>query len=1097
MSLSELASFCEKLREKFSAPGNTASPEDQLKTPICSYVEEIGKSQGLSLITNTESTVKELKVRPDIAIYQGGLILGYIELKAPGKGADPKKLKSDHDKTQWKKLQNLPNLIYCDGIEWALYRSGERVGPLVRLADSPLDAGADASDENSARKIEDILTDFFRWKPNVPHKTAQLAEYLAPLTKVLRDGVADALLDEGSAISLLASEWRQYFFPEANDAQFADAYAQTVTYALLLARLSGADDLDPNKAAEVLDANNGVLATALKQLGQKDARAEVELGFSLLQRSLSALDRHDVLKSDPEIWLYFYEDFLAAYDDKLRKEYGVYYTPKEVVELQVQLISEVLQSEFGKPQSFADDGVTFLDPAVGTGTYLVSAVKHGLKAVEQRYGAGQVPSRAMQMAQNMYGFEVLVGPYAVAHLRLTQMLRDVGADQAGGLGIFLADTLESPNAEEKAGTLTYRKISEEHTAARKVKNEGQVLVCLGNPPYHRQQLEAGDTQTRRKGGWVRFGDEGQDEYQMEEGAEARCQRPILQDFIDPTSAAGAGGHLKNIYNDYVYFWRWALWRLFEKQDEGGIVSFITASSFLAGPGFVGMRQVMRQTFDRLWLIDLGGDNLGARKTPNVFSIQTPVVIAMGMRGPTPQPDKPAQVFYTRIDAQTRQGKLDILATKSGLPDFDWAECSTDWGAPFSPEGQGAFFQWPRLTHMFPWQHSGAQFKRSWPIGETKSILKERLNRLASASSVEKPALFKETRDRHVKWQSKKNPRTSILKATADELSGAIVPYAYRSFDLHYAIIDARLGDFLRPELIGTHGKRQIYFSAFGTKVLGAGYAMTASAHIPDLDVFCGRGGKDVLPLYRDPDGKEPNICTGLLEHISGVFGRNIGEVEFAAYVYAILCNQSYAKRFWNELEQPGTRIPLTQSVELFDEAMILGRELIWLHTYGERFGEEYGTQIPAGTAKCLKAVSTAAGEYPEKFDYDPDTGTLTLGDGEFGPVARDVYEFEVSGLKVVHSWLAYRMKKRAGKKSSPLDDIRPERWTASLTEQFLNLLWVLERSLAMEPAAADLLNRIVAGPLFLEADLPEPTDAQRLPPKDNPSSHEQSELPLQ
>ena len=129
--------------------------------------------------------------------------------------------------------------------------------------------------------------------------------------------------------------------------------------------------------------------------------------------------------------------------------------------------------------------------------------------------------------------------------------------------------------------------------------------------------------------------------------------------------------------------------------------------------------------------------------------------------------------------------------------------------------------------------------------------------------------------------------------------------------------------------------------------------------------------------------------------------------------------------------------------------------------------------------------------------YDPDTGTLTLGDGEFGPVARDVYEFEVSGLKVVHSWLAYRMKKRAGKKSSPLDDIRPERWTASLTEQFLNLLWVLERSLAMEPAAADLLNRIVAGPLFLEADLPEPTDAQRLPPKDNPSSHEQSELPLQ
>jgi hypothetical protein len=117
---------------------------------------------------------------------------------------------------------------------------------------------------------------------------------------------------------------------------------------------------------------------------------------------------------------------------------------------------------------------------------------------------------------------------------------------------------------------------------------------------------------------VRFGD------QVKGGAKQEKQgtRPIFADFTEPASKAGAGVHIKNLYNDYVYFWRWALWRLFEQQIYGGIVTFISASSYLAGPGFVGMREVMRRTFDDFWIIDLGGDNLDTRKTPNVFNIQT-------------------------------------------------------------------------------------------------------------------------------------------------------------------------------------------------------------------------------------------------------------------------------------------------------------------------------------------------------------------------------------------------------------------------------------------------------------------------------------------
>ena len=509
----------------------------------------------------------------------------------------------------------------------------------MRLHDDPTEKGKAATTNADAEGLERLFRDFLGWQPSVPHNPSGLANYLAPLSRFLRSEVENALGQPGSAVELLANEWRQFFFPDSDNAKFADAYAQTVTYAMLLARLSGAIKLDPADAAKTLDKNNGLLARTLELLGQPDARKELSVGFEMLQRSLEALDPHDFLKSKPDLWLYFYEDFLAAYDPKLRKDYGVYYTPREVVELQVRLASELLEKRFGKKLGFADDGVVFLDPAVGTGTYPVAAVKHGLEKVAKRSGKPAVPARAKQMAENMYAFEVLVGPYAVAHLRLTQALEGAinDAKPATGpeeklskrLNIYLADTLESPNSAPPGGLdLTHKALTQEHEAARKVKNEGDILVCLGNPPYDRQAIEEGDTTTQRKGGWVRFGD------QLKGGAKQEDQgvRAIFRDFIDPATKAGAGVHLKNLYNDYIYFWRWALWRLFEQQKCGGIVTFITASSYLAGPGFVGVREFMRRTFDDLWVIDLGGDNLGARKTPNVFNIQTPVAIAIGGPG---------------------------------------------------------------------------------------------------------------------------------------------------------------------------------------------------------------------------------------------------------------------------------------------------------------------------------------------------------------------------------------------------------------------------------------------------------------------------------
>ena len=305
---------------------------------------------------------------------------------------------------------------------------------------------------------------------------------------------------------------------------------------------------------------------------------------------------------------------------------------------QVNLISTLLQDSFGKPLAFADDGVVALDPAAGTGTYPLTAIQHGLDLATQRFGAAMAGNTAAKMARNIHAFELLVGPYAVAHLRLSERVMDAGGSLSDdGVHVYLTDVLESPHAEPPGRfPLVAKELTEEHERALAVKKDTEVLVCFGNPPYDLQRADSEAERGTSKGGWVRNGDD-------------ESERPLLEDFLGPAREAGAGVHLKALYNDYVYFWRWALWKVFEARQEPGpgIVSFITSASYLRGPGFVGMREVMRRTFDELWIIDLEGDNLGARKTENIFAIRTPVAIAVGVRHAEPKSDEPATVRYNQ------------------------------------------------------------------------------------------------------------------------------------------------------------------------------------------------------------------------------------------------------------------------------------------------------------------------------------------------------------------------------------------------------------------------------------------------------------------
>lgn len=695
---------------------------------------------------------------------------------------------------------------------------------------------------------------------------------------------------------------------------------------------------------------------------------------------------------------------------------------------------------------------------------------------------------AARMARNIHAFELLVGPYAVAHLRLSERVMDAGGTLPDdGVHVYLTDALESPNAEPPGRfPLVARELTEEHERALAVKKDTEVLVCFGNPPYNRQQIDPSDAGVERKGGWVRNGDD-------------ENERPLLEDFLEPAREAGAGVHLKNLYNDYVYFWRWALWKVFEARDEPGpgIVSFITASSYLRGPGFVGMREVMRRTFDELWILDLEGDNLGARKTENVFNIQTPVAIAVGVRHGGANPDEPATVRYARITG-SREEKLAALDDVTGFDGLQWRECMKGWQNPFLPEGEGDYFAWPPLTDVFPWQHTGVEMKRTWPIGGTQEVLQRRWAALLKAGN--RKSAFREADRKIGKSYADLDEPAQRLSPIANLPTEApmreVVPYSFRSFDRQWLIKDARLGDRMRPQLWWSHGEQQVYMTGKLVDVLGIGPAATIAVGVPDRHHFSGRGGKDVIPLWRDAAATEPNVTGGLLDALSEAYGGPVSAEELFAYAYAVLASPAYTDSFSEELAIPGPRLPITRDPDLFRRGAELGRSLIHLHTYGERFAPEGGkTEIPQGRARYEKPIPETPEGYPEDYTYDEDTETLRVGEGEFRPVSREVWEYEVSGLRPLRSWLGYRMREPSGKSSSPLDEIRPERWTGEMTTELLELLWVLEATVEKEPELAAFLQSVVDSPTFEATELPRPTDAERKPPE-KPTTPTQEELRL-
>lgn len=275
--------------------------------------------------------------------------------------------------------------------------------------------------------------------------------------------------------------------------------------------------------------------------------------------------------------------------------------------------------------------------------------------------------------------------------------------------------------------------------------------------------------------------------------------------------------------------------------------------------------------------------------------------------------------------------------------------------------------------------------------------------------------------------------------------------------------------------------------------LGQGPAAVVSVGIPDLDHFRGSfGGKDVIPLYRDANGT-PNVGPATLNALSAKLGTKVTGEQVFSYIFGVLAGTDYTDRFHEALETPGPRVPLTSDPDLFARMVAHGEKLIWLQTFGERFGS--GKLPTAGIG--WKSEPSRLPEAKADIKYDPATETLQVADGVLTGVPAAVWGFEVSGMDVIPKWLGYRMAKPAGRAASsdsPLDHIRPTRWSSEWSTELVEIVAAIKETLALVPAGVELLDEIVAGPLIAADELPPVPPGLRQPPKTKPGSAADAEL---
>lgn len=976
---------------------------------------------------------------PDYIITKGEVPLGYIEAKDIGEALD--KVEKSEQMARYK--GSLGNLILTDYVEFRWYVQGEK--RLTARLGTVGAKGKITGDAAGTTAVLQLLQAFLKSQTPTLKSPKDLASRMAALAQMIHDIIKLAFKSEegGGTLHAQLKGFQEVLLHDLNPDQFADMYAQTICYGLFAARCAKPGDtpFTRMKAPYLLPKTNPFLRTLFGHIAGPDLDDRITWAVDDLAELLNRADIATILKDfgrrtrqeDPVV--HFYETFLAAYDPRLRQTRGVYYTPEPVVSYIVRSVDHLLKTRFGLKEGLADaskvtvpapDGgtqqvhkVQVLDPATGTGTFLHGVIDqiHDTFKGNEGMWSGYVSEHLLP---RLFGFELLMAPYAVAHLKLGLQLAETGYDFQSDerLRIYLTNTLEEAFDDPHGKAYFSQWLAEEAQAANKVKREAPVMVVLGNPPY--------SGHSANKGEWI-----------------ANLLKGV--DVLDPSHPKATTSYFhmdgkplgernpKWLNDDYVKFIRFAQWRI--EQTGHGVLAFISNHGYLDNPTFRGMRQSLMQTFDEIFVLDLHGNSKkketvpGGGKDENVFDIMQGVAIGIFVKHQAAAPG-PAKVNHADLWG-SRSGKYGWLNQQS-VADSPWTELTSE--GPFylfteRDEDLAAEYErgW-KITEMMPVNSAGIVTARDhltihWDEdGIWKTVCDFAV--LGAEEARAKYELGKDARDWKVDLAQKDLKRTGPARKRLCQI-------LYRPFDLRHTYYTGQsrgfhcmprgevMGHMLRGNNLGLitarSNKSQSPDHFLCTRLISeakTGEATTQSGIFP-IYLHPTAAPGELLNLddhASAPGGRRPNLSPGFITDFStrlilafipdgkGDLKKTFGPEDVFAYAYAVFHAPSYRSRYADFLKIDFPRLPLTSDLALFRKLCGLGEALVGLHLM-ERDG--------AAPAR----FPVKGGDEVEKVRYEPSAegGRVWINATQyFADVPEEVWAFHVGGYQVCEKWLKDR-----------------------------------------------------------------------------------------
>ena len=971
-----------------------ATPELSLYPHLQAFLEDLFVDSGRSTVTLTQEPRQLDQIgRPDFIAMDGLLPIGYIEAEAYGRDLDAL---TGHAQTQNARfIENLDNFILTNFVEFRLYTDGQ--------------LRATANVTNEPEKLETLLERFLNAGHIQITSPETLARYLARRTRELQTQISTTLTDENSDTYRMFSAFKELLLSTLTPDDFADMYAQTLAYGLFAARctLPNATHFSRHTAIEALPRSNPFLI----QLFYHVASPTLETNITYILDDIAGLLRNvptEMLRTafaagnhleDPVI--HFYETFLAEYDPQRRVDRGVYYTPPQVISYIVKSVDSLLKTDLNRPDGLADDNTLILDPATGTGGFLLTVLDHIKEYVTKTYGTAEWPQYInAQLVKRIFGFELLVAPYTIAHLKLSLFLQAQGWHANERLRIYLTNTLEQP--DEMQPSIPFAGfISDEANAALSVKRDEPILVILGNPPYPRDSATPS-----RDGRKLTFIGELIEDYKKVDG----------QPLDESTSKA--------LQADYVKFIRWAQWRI-DKNGEG-VVGYIVNNSFLDGPTSRGMRQSLLESFNTVYLLNLHGSSRRTEAVPavqrdeNVFDILQGVCLLLCVK----ECDNPAQakVYYADMWG-SREDKYNTLS-ETEIQSTEWCELQpTSSRYLFVPQetayrAEYKEIEW-KITDIFQISSIGIVTARDkLTIHRNPEEVRETVSDFVSLSEDEarkKYNLRKDTRD----W---KVHLAQVDLRNHPDVQQHTTSIHYRPLDTRWTYYTGQSRGFQcmpRPEnmphLLSENlalcvcrvVKSPVWQHALITDKI------TENCYISNRDSESGH----VFPLYLYPNPEELGISTepslnfkpAFLTAFSKALGlpqtapfnlpESVSPEEILAYIYAILYSPTYRQRYYDFLKYDFPRIPLPQDIDQFRTLAAFGQRLIDAHLLKD-------VSRPDGAPASHRFEGEGDGVVEKARYLD---GRVWINPTQyFTDVSEEVWEYEIGAYQVCEKWLKDR-----------------------------------------------------------------------------------------